>query len=33
MIDGKDFWMNPAEVNKRLTARNNIAKKKTKKEK
>jgi len=31
MIDGKDFWMNPAEVNKRLTARNNIAKKKTKK--
>ena len=33
MIDGKDFWMNPAEVNKRLAARNNIAKKKTKKEK
>ena len=31
MIDGKDFWMNPAEVNKRLAARNNIAKKKTKK--
>lgn len=22
MIDGKDFWMNPAEVNKRLEARN-----------
>ena len=33
MIDGKDFWMNPAEVNKRLAARNNLAKKKTKKEK
>ena len=22
IIDGKDFWMNPTEVNKRLLARN-----------
>jgi|21_taG_2_1085346.scaffolds.fasta_scaffold06509_8 ATP-dependent protease ClpP protease subunit len=27
MIDGKDLWMNPAEVGKRLEKRNNLAKK------
>ena len=26
LIDGKDLWMNPAEVNKRLAQRNTIAK-------
>ncbi len=33
LIDGKDFWMNPSEVNKRLAARNNAVKKTKKKEK
>jgi hypothetical protein len=27
MIDGKDFWMDPTEVKKRLEKRNKVAKK------
>ena len=27
MIEGKDFWMNPAEVKRRLEKRNKVAKK------
>ena len=33
MINGKDVWMNPGEVNKRLEARNNKLRGPKKKEK